>query len=340
MTEQIPNRRKGLATTLGIAIAAALSPSGKIISSAVAGAVAVSVTGYAIHEHKPPPHQIHASVAAQGTLAYLADAGPLPLVYTDIESEGHEIHVLLTTGADARGSHGSAPSLWVSGWPIGGVDNPNQSFQRVGPTFGEPAPHSNAPDSPSPQQGFRPETVSPPFHPPIPEKFPCSKENKLLGLCEVDSKDEASAADDETVKDASNPSTHPNSEAAGPDNVGGQHLPFNAPPDVETGTPSAQDHPQPNVALLEKLLTEEFNDVTPPGKSGSTIPEETGGTEGNPGEQQAAEQTPPQTLSFSTLALIPASVPEPSLISLMLLGVAAMAWTGRRRSAPPKQTRV
>ena len=332
MTEQISNRRKGQTTTLGIAIAAALTPSGKVIFSAVAGAVAVSVTGYAIHEHKPPPHQIHASIAAQGTPAYLADAGPLPLVYTDIESDGHEVHVLLTTGVDARGSHGSAPSLWVSGGPIGGADNPNQSFQRVGPTFGEPAPHSNAPDSPRERLVFPPEIADPQIPPA--KKLPCSKENKLLGLCDVNSKEAAAAADDETVKDASKPSTHPNTEAAGPDKIGGQHPRFKA-PDVDTGTPSAQDHPQPNVALLEKLLTEEFNDddVTPPGKSESKIPGETGGAEGKPGEQHGDERTPPQTL-------IPASVPEPSLISLMLLGVAAMAWTGRRRTAPPKQPRV
>ena len=340
MTEQISKPHKRLTTTLGIAIAAALSPSGKIISSAVAaGVVAVAGTGYAIHEHKPPPHQIHASIVAAGIPAYLSDIGPLPLVYTDIESEdGHEVHLLLTTGADASGSHGSAPSLWVTGGPIGAAGNPNQSFQRVGPTFGGPEPHPNAPDSPRP--GFPPEDKIPKDIPPsITEKIDCRQDkNKRLKVCEAAAKDaieteseakETKSADEEKDKDASNPSTHPNNEAAGPDNVG-NHPRFNAPGEG-TGTPSAQE-PQPtNVELLEKLLTEEFNGdgVIPPGDTEPKSPGKNGDTANDQAEQKQ---------SFSDLALIPTSVPEPSLISLMFLGVAAMAWTGRRRTAKP--TRV
>lgn len=174
--------------------------------------------------------------------------------------------------------------------------------------------------------------------PSIPKPLPCSKENKLLGLCDVSS--EESTSDDETDKDASNPSTHPNTETAGTDNVGNHPL-FNAPGEG-TGTPSAQDHPQPNVVLLEKLLTEEFyvDDLIPPGKTEPENPGGNGSPEDKPGERHEDEHTPLQTLSFSTLGLSPASVPEPSLISLMLLGVAAMAWTGRRRTAAPKLTRV
>lgn len=341
MTEHISKPHKRLTTTLGIAIAAALSPSGKIISSAVAaGVVAVSVTGSAIHENKPLPRQIHASVAAAGIPAYMKDAGPIPLVYTDIESEGHAVHVLLTTGADASGSQGSAPTLWVSGGPIGGAGSPNQSFPRVGPTFGGPEPHPNAPDSPSSRPGFPPEDKIPKdIFPSIPVGIDCRQEkNKQLKVCEASAKDaeekeskakETKSADEEKDKDASNPSTHPNNEAVGSDNVG-NHPIFNA-PGAGTGTPLVEDHPQPNVPLLDKLLTGELDgdDVTPPGEVESKNPRNNGGSAEDQGEQ---------TQSFSALELSPTSVPEPSLISLMFLGVAAMAWTGRRRTAKP--TRV
>jgi len=126
----------------------------------------------------------------------------------------------------------------------------------------------------------------------------------------------------------------------------GNHPLFNA-PGVGGGTPSAQDHPQPNVPLLERLLTEEFNgdDVIPPGETESKNPGGNGGTadkqaERGPITQDVDGSIQPQTLLLGPLGLSPTSVPEPSLISLILLGVAAMAWTGRRRTAPPKQTRV
>lgn len=344
MTEPISKPHKRLATTLGIAIAAALSPSGKIISSAVAaGVVAVAGTGYAIHEHKPPPHQVHASIVAAGIPAYLSDTGPLPLVYTDIEADdGHEIHVLLTTGADASGSHGSAPSLWVTGGPIGAAGNPNQSFQRVGPTFGGPAPHPDAQDSQSPQSDLPPGTASPSdIIPSDPAPIDCRQEkNKPLKACEAkENKAEATgekSEDGETDKVASNPSTHPNNEAAGPVKIG-DHPIFKT-PDVSAGTPSAHDHPQPNVALLERLLTEEFSEDDVPPQTKSKKPGENGGTEDKPGERHEEGYAQPQIVSLGLPGLSPAAVPEPSLISLMFLGVAAMAWTGRRRTAKP--TRV
>lgn len=343
MTEHTSKPNKRLATTLGIAIAAALSPSGKIISSAVAaGVVAVSVTGSAIHEHKPLPRQIHASVAVSGTPAYLRDAGPLPLVYTDIESEGHAVQVQLTTGANASGSRGSAPSPRA----IGGAGNPHNGFPGVGPTVGAPRPHPKAPDSPLPQPG--PTHVNPVVpEPSVPNEIDCRLEkNKPLKVCRTDKTEEGKSSeaeeknsdDNETDKNASNSSTQPNNEAAGPGNAGNPP-PFDAPeagtgtnaPHAGTGTPSEQEHPQLNVPLLEELVTKEFDDGDVPA-SGDTkpiIPVGNGGT---------ADDQVEQAQSFSALELSPTSVPEPSLISLMFLGVAAMAWTGRRRTA--KQTRV
>ncbi len=349
MTEHISKPHKRITTTLGIAIAAALSPSGKIISSAVAaGVVAVSVTGSAIHENKPPPRQIQASVAASGTPAYQRDAGPLPLVYTEIESEGHAVHVLLTSGSDASGSHGSAPSLRVTGGPIGGAGKPKNGFPGVGPTFGTPRPHPNAPVSLPPRPGFPPVNEIPQYTPPVIEEINCRLEkNKPLKVCETKKTDtnengseaeEQKSDDEKTDKDASNPSTHPNDEAASPSNPG-SIPPFTAPdvgpgtnaPDTGTGTPLVEEHSQPNVPLLDKLLTDEFDGdgVTPPGEAESKNPGNNGG---------GADDQVEQAQSFSALELIPTSVPEPSLISLMFLGVAAMAWTGRRRTEKP--TRV
>ncbi|MGV8989884.1 MAG: PEP-CTERM sorting domain-containing protein [Thiobacillus sp.] len=326
MTERTSKPRKGLTATLGIAIAAALSPSGKIISSAVAGAVAVSVTGTAIHENKVPPRQIHASVAASGTPAYQRDAGPLPRVYTEIESEGHTVHVLLTTGAGASGSHGSAASPMVTGAPIGEAGNPSNGLPGVGPTFGGPRPRPDAPVSPLPQP------VPPNAKPPVHKEVDCRlEENKQLKGCEVKEKE---SVDDETDKDASNPSTHPNNEAAGPDK--GSKLPLSNPLEEGSGTPPEQEQPQLNEPLLnepllEKLISDEFDsgEVTPPGETEPKIPEGNGST---------ADDQAEQALSFNTRELSPTSVPEPSLISLMFLGVAAMAWTGRRRTVKP--TRV
>jgi hypothetical protein len=43
-------------------------------------------------------------------------------------------------------------------------------------------------------------------------------------------------------------------------------------------------------------------------------------------------QSPPQIAELS-----PAAVPEPSMIGLMLLGLAALSWTGHRRLAPKRR---
>jgi len=326
MNEQSSKLHKRLTTTLGVAIAAALSPSGKIISSAVAsGVVAVAVTGYAIHEHKPPPHSIHASIAAPGTPAYLADAGPFSTVFTDIESDGHEIHVLLTMSTGKSGGHGSTPKLWVTGWAIGGANNPNKSFQRLGPASGAALPHGGSPDFPPKQSGLSPDAKNPALPLTITE-IVCSKEDKLLGKCDASS--EETAANDGTETGASNPPTPPptgEKPSSGPDNHAGEHPIYNP---ADTGGSEGTDPVQPNVALLDHLLTKEFSgdDFIPPSK---IEPKQTEERDNEENEQPLVMR----------LGLIPTAVPEPSAISLMLLGVAAMGWAGRRRTAPPKQPR-
>jgi len=90
---------------------------------------------------------------------------------------------------------------------------------------------------------------------------------------------------------------------------------------------------------------------TPPGQGKPTTPDETKPTvtDGapNPDKPQPTNDLPPGTLPgpdtlpglptpppTKQLATQPNAIPEPSMLGLMLLGAAALAWTGRRRPHP------
>lgn len=363
-----PNKR--LVALTGVAMAAVLSPSGKIISSALAGAVLVG----GIVVHKPelsPPSKQTATATSKTHKTYLAHAEPEPLnaLFTSIEAEGHVMPVMLTAGSTASSSQ-SKPDL-ARGVPLTSMPLGRGLNSGTGvPRFGRQSAPSSQPQPSSPvtaiapvpptttpatlcqgKQKLRGKCVTPPL---------CSGKQKLLGKCVVTQSEPASEVkpDEELANPLSlDPLEDTHSADLGdppsnvPDDEGGaqtepQGWPLNEPlleqfangggHNPESGNPPAMmlgsGGPAaaggapvvPQGGLPDELLLTPFTDGGPASNE-------------DPNSQQPSEKMVPQLFVASPLAISPTSVPEPSVIGLILLGMATMTWVGRRRSSTPGQ---
>lgn len=341
MTTKNARPHKRLVALTGVAIAAALSPSGKIISSAIAGAVLVG----GIVVHKPelnPLGKQTATATSQTHKTYLAHADPLlNALFTTIETEGHVIPVMLTAGSTASGSQREPD--FTRGVPLTSLPFGREPNRGTGvPRFGRQSAPSLQPQRLSPvteiapvpptttpailcqgKQKLRGKCVAPPL---------CSGKQKLLGKCAVTQSEPASEIkpDEELAHPLSlDPleDTHPadlgNALSSVPDNEGGGHNPERGnPPAIMPGAGGAPVDPQGG--FPDELLLKPFTDSGPASNEDAN-------------SQQPSERTAPQLFMASPLAISPTSVPEPSVIGLMLLGMAAMTWVGRRRSSTPSQ---
>lgn len=130
------------------------------------------------------------------------------------------------------------------------------------------------------------------------------------------------------------PGANPPATPSVPPVAGGPHPPTGK--DDPDETPNEQDAPKkPNETqtVPPPIINSQPNpDNKPPGNG---LPQDTlPGSDTLPGLPTLLADTPPNTQTAppsKNLATQPNAVPEPSMLGLMLLGVAVLVWSGRRR---------
>lgn len=392
MTAHPARQRTRLLGTLGLALSAILSPSGKIISSAVASSLLVG--GLVTHLRPPTPPALQAPASKPVAPAGLAHSrSSTPRIIYDIEVNGQRLPVVLT--ADAAGGdssamgHGHASASPALGLPGGSGHMPNAGSPRVDPSHGLPALPGPRPGAPAaaPPDGSPP-AGNPPSATPVPPVSPTAPPDSSpphptpRGKCTAspddasprevrpgptppagcddpaDHNDPNDPAGHNNPREAGAPATTPQGEMpstppepspgnapalpgagaqpdpillAGPSDPAGNEIPGNTP--AGAGTPS-----MPQGGPLDDLILE-------PIRQGAQNPSDEGNSQ--PGQGPANLDTVPAALPADPPGSLPlgaqaspqilqsgaAAVPEPSTIGLMLLGVAALAWTGRARPA-------
>jgi len=339
-----------------------LSPSGKIISSAAAATLLVGGLVTQLRPPSPPAAQAPAPTPVVPTR--LAYSGLSAAVFTYIEVDGQTLPVVLTENPTGNSSVGSgpasaSPSLGLSG---GGGRGAGAGSPHFGPRQGSPSPGSVGLPPEASQPDGNP--MPPPTAGPIPPPPRTHDEQLNCTPATVSAPDSESpnalppgarpcptnlAGSDEPADNGSSeagsppPQNEPGSESReSPDNVAGS-LPeapgSQLPPENEAGAPMSplQDEPR------NKLFEPPFPGNVPSPFEGPESEFPTGTDDPlNPLIPLSAlpepllsspydGQSPPQTAEIS-----PAAVPEPSMIALMLLGLAALGWTGRRRLTPTR----
>ena len=355
-----PARHLGL---LGVALYALLSPSGKIISSAAAATLLIGGLVTQLRPPAPPAAQAPAPTPVVPTrLAHSGSAAP---VFAYIEVDGQTLPVVLTENPTGNSSvgHGPAsgsPSLGLSGG--GGGRGPGAGSPHFGPRQGSPSPGSGGlPPKASQSDGnpMPPSTTGP--IPPLP-RTPDQKLNCTPSTVSAPDSESPNAlppgappcpthlagSDDLADNDSSEagsppPQGEPGNEphVSSPGNVPGglSEAPGSQfPPENEAGAPMPP--PQDEPRLLESPFPGNVPNLFEAPES-----EFPTGTDDplNPLIPLSAQleplltapydsQSPPQIAEVS-----PAAEPEPSVIALMLLGLAALGWTGRRRLTPTRR---
>ncbi len=290
-------RRIGL---LGLLLTTLLTPAGIIVGTVTAAAL----IGGAFHLNRAapeslatPPHPISVKTGSPQHLSIEHDGKPMVLVMAE----------------DEIGNGGG----------MGGFDPARQSI--LGLAGDSPARHSTlsgaSPNTPMPGGGFAPAGTPP--------SRPAPKQPSFAG---PPGSGHAPGA-------GSSPNGLPNggtpSGRSIPPATGGPHTPTvngdtDEPPGV-TGAPTTPEKTTPTLTLgFPPLVTPQPTNGPPeeilPGlntQPGMPIPPQAG----NPLDM-------PTTPSGKQGMTQPNAVPEPSMLGLMLLGVVAMAWAGRRTAAP------
>lgn len=318
MTTPPPPPRARRLGVLGVAFYALLSPSGKIISAATA---AILLAGGLMTQLRPPsPPAAQAPAPTPVAPTRLAHSGSSAPVFTYIEVDGQTLPVVVTENPTSnrsvgRGPASASPSVYPSS---GGGRGPGAGSPHSGPRQGSPSPgpgglppEASQPDSaptPTPTTGHIPPTHL------ASSGDPADNESSDAGLPPpqgepgIESREspdnvpgvlsEAPESRFTPGNDAGAPMSplqdEPRYELLEPPFFGSAPSPFEAP---ESQRPTGMDNPlNPLIPLSEQpvpLLTSPYDGQSPP---------------------QAA-----------------AAVPEPSAIGLMLLGLAALGWAGRRR---------
>lgn len=311
MTHPSSRRQTRHFGTLGLALTSLLSPAGKFVATAVAATALVG--GLATQRQPMPPSGGQSAAPTPTAPARLAHAGSPSAVLTHIEADGHAMPILLledassNNGRDETGYAANSPPFGLLG---GDISSPPANPSRIGwPHAVTPQPRSRPQGTPSPtvsqpegQPGAgRP--ASPPGNPPSSpsQGTPPANPFPSAALPAPSPGPQSPAGPGHRVGD--NPSHAPDGSgaAAPPGDSKDQPLPDKAsrPSDPwENQFPPETDDP-----ISRLLLPIPYSDP---------LPDET------------AQDSP-------------AGIPEPSMTGLMLLGLAAMGWAGRRRLAPAQR---
>lgn len=337
-------RRLGV---LGVAVYTLLSPSGKIISGAAA---AILLAGGLMTQLRPPSPPVAQAPAptpvAPTRLGHSASSAP---VFTYIEFDGQTLPVVVAENPTSnrsvgRGPASASPSIYPSSSGGRGSASalssvyPSSGGGR-GPGAGSP-PSGARLGSPSPGPSGLPPEASQPGGTPT----PTATTGRIPPTNLASSGDPAG----NEPNDAGSPPPQGelgNGSRESPDNVPGvlaeapesQFTPGN-----DAGAPTAPLQDEPRYELLEPPF---FGSVPSPFEAPeSQLPM---GMDDllNPGMDDPlnplnplvplSEQPEPLLLTSpydgQSLPQIAAAVPEPSVIALMLLGLTALGWAGRRR---------
>ncbi len=341
-TPPTPPRARRLGV-LGVAVYTLLSPSGKIVSAAAAAILLAGGLMTQLRPPSPPAAQAPAPTPVAPTrLAYSASSAP---VFTYIEFDGQTLPVVVAENPTSSSAVGlgpasispsiypssggglgpasASPSIYPSSYPSsGGGRGPGAGSPLSGPRLGSPSPgpgglppEASQPDStptPPPTTGHMPPT------PPASSSDPAGSERNDAG--------------------SPPPQGEPGNESReSPDNVPGvlaeapesQFTPGN-----DAGAPISPLQDEPRYELLKPPF---FGSVPSPFEApASQLP--TGMDDPlNPLNPLIALSEQPEPLLLTSpydgqsQPQIAAAVPEPSVIGLMLLGLAALGWAGRRR---------
>lgn len=343
-------RRLGV---LGVAVYTLLSPSGKIISGAAAAILLAGGLMTQLRPASPPAAQAPAPTPVAPTrLAHSASSAP---VFTYIELDGQMLPVVLTESSTSnspvgRGSASVSPSDYPSS--SGGRGSASVSSSVYPSNGGGRGPGAGSPPSgprlgsPSPPGGLPPEASQPDGTPTPPTTTGRIPPTHLA------------SSGDPTGNEPNDAGSPPpqgepgNGSRESPDNVPGvlaeapesQFTPGN-----DAGAPTAPLQDEPRHELLEPPF---FGSVPSPFEAPeSQLPM---GMDDllNPGMDDPlnplnplvplSEQPEPLLLTSpydgQSLPQIAAAVPEPSVIALMLLGLTALGWAGRRRPSATQRT--
>ena len=312
-TSRTRARRLG---TLAIAFTTLLSPSGKII---VAVAAAALIGGVATQLRAPASTLIQAPQPAAHTPFRLAHAQPLATAYTHIDSDGEAIPIVLAEGSPA--SYGSSELGAIPGLTFPGLQGGDA-----------PGPGAQSPRFSAPQGGLPPLRPAHNTYPPgfsRPGGHLTSPPNTQQGTPPGPAAPSGGGAG---PQNSGTPNTPPTGSPASPPQLAGPGTPAekDATPNEAAAPAAPQSGPKTEPGPDEKSA--------PPNAPDSMPQPETGGPFNPPfptspmGPLHTADQPQPQIQQLSR-----ATVPEPSMLGLMLIGVAALAWKARQRLTPVRE---
>ena len=289
--------RTRLFGTLGVVLSALLSPSGKIISSAVAGTVLV---GGIVTQLPPAPRPaVKAAASTPVAPTYLVDSGSSVPMFTSIEVDGQTLPVVLTmnpTGSNSVAGHERAPA------------SPQPALRRSAgngqmPHMGSPGTglrHGASARLSSPDGGLA--------NAPAPDGPGNELPEVFLGNGPGQSEEESYPG--------STPLASPN--PAGPNDPDEASAPTPTPQQGEPLESFPGPGNMPDLLDLPELQAQ-------PGKDDSLNPQTPTSALPEPLPLSNGDQLPLQIVDVS-----PDAVPEPTTIALMLLGLLSLTWTGRR----------
>ena len=304
-TSRTRARRLG---ALAVAFSALLSPTGKIIVGTVATAALLG--GVATQLRAPSSSLSQASQPAINPSFRLAHLNPSVTVTTHIESDGEAMPIVLVEGApvnNGSGAPASIPGLTFSDLPDGAPSGPGMQSPRFGTPQGEFPPLRPA------HNMYPPGFSRPVGHPPSPTNTPQGTPPGNAAPRGGGAGPQSSGA----------PNTLPTGSPAGPSKPTGK----DASPE-EAGAPAApQSGPQTDPGPDEKSDPPNAPDLVRQPGTGDPL---------NPlfpisamDPLHTTDQPLPQIQPLSRSA-----IPEPSMLGLMLIGFAALAWKARRRLSP------
>lgn len=304
MTAQTPrtrtSRTRARARRLGalaVAFSGLLSPTGKTIVGAVAAAVLLG--GVALQLRAPSSSSTQAFQPGVHPSFRLAHVNPSATDTTHIESDGEVMSIVLVEGAPVKNGSGAPTS--IPGSTLSGLSDGDPSG---------PSPQGGLPPLRPVHNMYPPGFSRPVGHPPSPTNTPQGTPPGSM----------APSGRGAGPQNSGPPNTPPTNSPAGSSTAAGR----DASPE-EAGAPAApQSEPQTDPGPDEKSASPHAPDLMrQPGTSDPF----------NPlfpisamGPLRTTDQPLPQILPLSR-----AAIPEPSMLGLMLIGFAALAWKARRR---------